>query len=33
MKYWKEKFDLLKETEVQDLSFPGRPLKKIKDLL
>lgn len=28
-----QKFDLLKETEVQDLSFPGRPLKKIKDLL
>ena len=28
-----QKFDLLKETEVQDLSLPGRPLKKIKDLL
>lgn len=28
-----QKFDLLKETEAQDLSLPGRPLKKIKDLL
>ena len=28
-----KKFDLLKETEVQDLSLPERPLKKIKDLL
>ena len=28
-----QEFDLLKETEVQDLSFPTRPLKKIKDLL
>jgi hypothetical protein len=28
-----QKFNLLKETEVQDLSLPERPLKKIKDLL
>lgn len=28
-----QKFDLLKETEVQDLSLPERPIKKIKDLL
>jgi len=28
-----QKLDLLKETEVQDLSLPGRPLKKIGDLL